>query len=157
MESKVFLRRMSAFHSGTSYSRFYVTACERKAVWAGIFFVFCLRVDGSFSMLPKKCWLFTVYFVMPMEARIHAALKVPMGSPLRGGDVTVCVWHEQAELAHSFFFLCVCVYSVLVSISVFMAFSTVLHSINSPNDLRFLTLLFRSCLCLIGPFNYLFL
>ena len=34
--------------------------------------------------------------------------------------------------------------SVLVSISVFIAFSTVFHSTNSPDNSRFLTLLFRS-------------
>ena len=41
--------------------------------------------------------------------------------------------------------------SVLVSVSVFMALSTVFHSINSP-DSCFLNLFFQSYLCLIGPF-----
>ena len=53
-----------------------------------------------------------------------------MGSPSRGGDVTVYVLHKPTELAHSFFFL----NSVLVSISVFMALSTVFYSMNSPDD-----------------------
>ena len=44
-------------------------------------------------------------------------------------------------------------YPVLVSISVFMALSTVFHSITSPTTLHFLTLFFRSYLCLIGLFN----
>ena len=44
---------------------------------------------------------------------------------------------------------------VLVSISVFMALSTVFHSINSPPILCLLTLFFPSYLCLIGPFNYI--
>ena len=47
-------------------------------------------------------------------------------------------------------------YSVLVSISVFMAVSTVFHSMNAPETLRFLSLFFRSYICLIGPFNYTF-
>ena len=46
-------------------------------------------------------------------------------------------------------------YSVLVSISVFMALSTVFHSINSPDNSPFVTLFFRSYLCFIGPFNYI--
>ena len=53
-------------------------------------------------------------------------LDVPAGSPSRGGDVTV----QPTELAHSF-------YSVLVSISVFMALSTVFHSINSADNSLF--------------------
>ena len=35
-------------------------------------------------------------------------LKVPAGSPSRGGDVTVYVWHKPTELAHSVLF-CSCV------------------------------------------------
>ena len=46
-------------------------------------------------------------------------------------------------------------YSVLVSISVFMALSTVFHSINHRDNSVFLTLFFLSYLCLIGPFNYI--
>ena len=51
---------------------------------------------------------------------------VPAGSRSRGGDVTVYVSPRRklTEFAHSF-------YSVLVSVSVFMALSTVFHSINS--------------------------
>ena len=43
-----------------------------------------------------------------------------------GGDVTVYGLHKPTELAHSF-------YSVLVPISVVMAFSPVFHFINSPD------------------------
>ena len=50
-----------------------------------------------------------------------------MGSPFRGGDVTVYDSDEKpSEHVHSF-------YSVLVSVSVFMASSTAFHSLNSPN------------------------
>ena len=54
---------------------------------------------------------------------------------------------NQTELDHFF-------YSVLVSVSVFIALSTVFHSINSPNN----SLLSHSVLlllfCLVDPFNY---
>ena len=50
---------------------------------------------------------------------------VPMGSPSRGGDGTVYVF------AHTFF------NSVLAPVSVFMALSTVFHSINSPDNSQF--------------------
>ena len=53
---------------------------------------------------------------------------VPADSPSRGGDVTVYVWRKPTELAHSFF------YSLLVSVSVFMALSTVFHSMNSSDN-----------------------
>ena len=48
------------------------------------------------------------------------------GSPSHGGDVTVYVFDiNQPSLPTPF-------YSVLVSVSVFTALSTVFHSINSP-------------------------
>ena len=54
--------------------------------------------------------------------------EVPPGSPSRGGDVAVYVFdRNQPSLPTSF-------YSVLVSISVFMALSTVFHFINSPDN-----------------------
>ena len=56
---------------------------------------------------------------------------VPSGSSSRGGNVTVYVGHKPTELAHSFF------YFVLVCISLFMALSTVFHSINSPDSSPF--------------------
>ena len=52
--------------------------------------------------------------------------NVPAGSPACGGDVTVFVFDiNQPSLPTPF-------YSVLVSVSVFMALSTVFHSMNSP-------------------------
>ena len=57
------------------------------------------------------------------------AAAVPAGLPSRGGDVTVYVLDiNQPSLPHSF-------YSVLLSVSVFMAVSTVLHSMNSSDKL----------------------
>ena len=72
------------------------------------------------------------------------------GSTSRGGDVAVYVFViNQPSLLTPF-------YSVLVSVSVFMALSTVFHSINSPDNspLSHSVLPVRS-LCLIGPFNYI--
>ena len=54
-------------------------------------------------------------------------LSVPEGlTSTWWGCYGLCFWHKPTELAHSFF------YSVLVSVSVFMALPTAFHSINSP-------------------------
>ena len=53
---------------------------------------------------------------------------VPASSPSRGGDVAVYVFDtNQPSLPTPF-------YSVLMSVSVFMALSTVFHSIKSPDN-----------------------
>ena len=58
-----------------------------------------------------------------------AKMIVPAGSPSRGGDVAVYVLNvSQPSLPTPFF------YSVLVSVSVFMALSTVFHSITFPDN-----------------------
>ena len=58
-------------------------------------------------------------------------LLVPAGSPTRGGDVAVYVFDvNQPSLPTPF-------HSVLASISVFMALSTVFHSINFPDNSPF--------------------
>ena len=76
-------------------------------------------------------------------------ITVPKGSHSHGG---VAAFHvidiNQPSLPTPF-------YCVFASVSVFMALSTLFHSINSPNN----TLLFHSVLPvllpLIGPFNYI--
>ena len=75
-------------------------------------------------------------------------MRVPAGSPSRGGDVTVYVKDKnQPSLPTPFHF-------VFVSISVFTALSTVFHSINSLNNFPFShSVLPVLSLCLIGPFN----
>ena len=56
---------------------------------------------------------------------------VPAGSSSHDGDVMVSIRHKPPSLP-------IPLYSLLVSISVFLALSTVFHSINSPNNaLRF--------------------
>ena len=57
--------------------------------------------------------------------------RVPAGSPSGGGDVTANVLYiNQPSLLTPF-------YSLLASVSVFMALSTVFHSINSPDKSAF--------------------
>ena len=53
---------------------------------------------------------------------------VPSGSPSRGWDAADHVFYIKQPSSPTPF------YSVLASISVFMALSTVLHSVNSPNN-----------------------
>ena len=60
--------------------------------------------------------------------RAFAFICVPAGSPSRGKAVTVYVFDvNQPSLPIPF-------YSVLVSVSVFMALSTVFHSMSSPDN-----------------------
>ena len=61
---------------------------------------------------------------------VHGVLTVPAGSSSRGGDVAVYIDINQPSLPTPF-------HSVLVSVSVFMALSTVFHSLNSPDDRAF--------------------
>ena len=62
-----------------------------------------------------------------------AWLEVPTGSPARGWDVAVCVFDiNQPSLPTPFFFFFL--HSVLVSFSVFIALSTVFHSLNAPDN-----------------------
>ena len=71
---------------------------------------------------------------------------VPASSPSRGGEVTIYVLGITNRACPLF-------YSVLVSVSVFKALSTVFHCINSPDNSPLshsvLLVLFR----LTGPFN----
>ena len=72
---------------------------------------------------------------------------VPAGSPSRGGDVTVyCCDINQPSLPTPF-------YSVLVSISVFMALSVVISFHKFSRQLSAFSLC-SSLFCLVGPFNY---
>ena len=75
---------------------------------------------------------------------------VPTGSPSRGGYVVMNDFViNQLSLPTPF-------YSVLVSVYVFMALSTVFHSVNSPDNYPLShSVFFRSYVCLTGPFNYI--
>ena len=50
---------------------------------------------------------------------------------------------------------CPLLFILFLSVSNFMALSTVFHFISSPTNSRFLTLFIRSYFCLIGPFKYI--
>ena len=55
-------------------------------------------------------------------------MAVPVSSPSRGGDIAIYVFEiNQPNLPTLLF-------SILVSVSVFTALSTVFHSINSPDN-----------------------
>ena len=89
---------------------------------------------------PNGRWCKTHKYCLNLVAMI-----IPAGSPSRGGDAAVYIFDiKQPSLPTP-------LYSVLVSVSVFMAFSTLFHSINSPDNS--LTLFFWFYFCLIGPFD----
>ena len=102
--------------------------------------------------MQQKYWFFVCcFFVFQVWVCERAAtlVHIPAGSPLPGGNVVVYVLDfdiNQPSLPTPF-------YSALVSVSVFMALSTVFHSINSPNNSPLshsVLLVFFFC---IGPFN----
>ena len=66
--------------------------------------------------------------------RLFSFRSVPTGSHSHGGDVAVSVSHKPTELTHTFFFSSS---FVLVFVSVYMALSTVFHSISSPDNSPF--------------------
>ena len=71
------------------------------------------------------------FIVIQCPIGIKFLTSVPADSPSRGGDVEVHVFDiNQPSLPTPF-------YSVVMSISVFMALSTVFHSINSPDNSPF--------------------
>ena len=53
------------------------------------------------------CFVLKLYCLFP-----PFLIEVPIGSPSRGGDIMVYVWHKPTELAHSLLF-CSCVYFCL--------------------------------------------
>ena len=74
---------------------------------------------------------------------------VPTGSPSCGGDVAVYVFEtNHSSLLTPF-------YSVLVSVSVFIALAPVFRPINSPDNSPLSHSVLPSYSYLIGPFNYL--
>ena len=99
----------------------------------------------------RSVFFFFFYFLFLKLRRCSSYISCFMvlaGSPSCGGDVTVYVPDiNQPSLPAPF-------YSVLVSVSVFMTFSTVFHSINSPNNCPLTRSLLLILFCFIGPFNY---
>ena len=75
--------------------------------------------------------------------------NAPVASHSRGGRDAVCVFDiNQPSLPTP-------CYSVLVSIYVFMALSTVFHSINSPDNSPLSRTVLPVYFCFICPFNYI--
>ena len=72
---------------------------------------------------------------------------VPAGPPSRDGDVTVYVLDMNQPNLPTLFILLLCLF-------VFIALSTVFHSINSPDNSPLSHSIFLVLFCLIGPFNY---
>ena len=110
-------------------------------------FCVCICVEVSrITIVPQPiCFYFNVPFLL--VSRMHPQLLIlyisfqwvckvwcihprasPSAQPSRGRDVVVYVFNiNQLSLPTPF-------YAVLLSFSVFMALSTVFHSINSPNN-----------------------
>ena len=85
------------------------------------------RTQMSVELIICMDW--SVIRVLSLSVCLYACLSlVAAGSPSRGGDVGFYVFDiNQPSLPTAF-------YSVLVSISVFMALSTVFYSMNSPDN-----------------------
>ena len=84
----------------------------------------------SFTFFPLLLLVLLVLLVLLLFSSSSSSFSssVPAGSPSCSGDVTVYVPDiNQPSLPTP-------LYSVLMSVSVFMALSTVFHSINSPNN-----------------------
>ena len=81
---------------------------------------------------------------------VSVCLCVPAGSHSLDGNVTVHVLDINQPSLPLFD-------SVLVSVSVFIALSTVFCSINSPDNSPLSHSVLRSYFCFIGPFSYIFL
>ena len=80
----------------------------------------------SFTFFPLLLLVLLVLLLFSSSSSFSSS--VPAGSPSCSGDVTVYVPDiNQPSLPTP-------LYCVLVSVSVFMALSTVFHSINSPNN-----------------------
>ena len=93
-----------------------------------------LRLSGDSSVLMDLRWSCdgtAQISILSIGSASLVLLQVPVGSLSRGGDVVVYVKDiNQPSLPTPF-------YSVLVSISVFMALSTVFHTINSTDKSPF--------------------
>ena len=98
----------------------------------------CFHAGFAWLFCKHLCNRSTFFNLKPPRAHLHAVLMLRFMSDI-----------NQPSLPTPF-------YSVPVSVSDFMAISTVFHSINSPNNSPFShSVLLVLSLCLIGPFNYI--
>ena len=109
-----------------------------------------MRVSFSPDIIPGG-WLgsqpqLTNKLCMCMTLVLCSIIRVPAGSPSRGGGFCdLRTWHKPAEFAYSFLF-CPCVYFCISCPFNCIPFHKIL-----PTILCFLTLFFPSYFCLIGP------
>ena len=114
---------------------------------------FSMRVSFSPDIIPGG-WLgsqpqLTNNLCMCMTLVLCSIIRVPAGSPSRGGGFCdLRPWHKPAEFAHSFLF-CSCVYFCISCPFNCIPFHKIL-----PTILCFLTLFFPFYFCFIGPCNY---
>ena len=106
--------------------------------------------NKGFIVWCDRCDWRTLYSAMWLSLTKASYTDVPVGSPSCGWNVIVYAFDiSYLSLPTPFYY-------VLVSVSVFIALSTVFQSINSPDNSPFShTLFFWSHLCLTGPFNYI--
>ena len=95
-------------------------------------FWLCLSTSASVHLSPLlSIYVLSVFLSVSASVRIclaYASVSSSAGSPSRGADVAVNVFDiNQPSLPTP-------LYSVLVSVFVFMTLSTVFHSINSPDN-----------------------
>ena len=83
--------------------------------------------------------------------KAKVTVTVPSSSPSRSGDTTVYVLDINQPSLHTLCILFLCLFLSL------WPFQLYFIPIILPTTLRFLTLFFESCSCLIGPCNYIFL
>ena len=112
-------------------------------------------IDANNDHIP--C-LFTVYTRVWGVRHLHLCRCLATKPGNRGsshgltftwwGCYGLCPRHKPTELAHSF-------YSLLVSVSVFKALSTLFHSVNSPDNSPLSHSVLLVLFSLIGPFNYI--
>ena len=98
------------------------------------------RSPTSVSRIGLLMFSLTLYLKKKKIISRINSWYVPAGSPSRGGDVTVYVWHKPTELAHSFlicsyvyfrlygFFNCISFHEFSQQISVFWLCSSCLLS-----------------------------
>ena len=119
----------------------------------GSFAVYAFDINQPSMSTPFYSVLVSISVFVALSTVFHSK-KSPDNSSLSHSVLPVLFLSYWSFTLYLFFWKFP-FYSVLVTTSVFMALSTVFHSVHSPNDSPFLTLFFRSHFCLIGPFNYI--
>ena len=99
----------------------------------------------------RLCWplLFSVSIILPSDVIKASTCRPSPRAHLHVlGMLRLMPCHKPTELVHSFLF-------VLVSVSVFMALSTVFYSIHSPDNSPLSHSVLPSYFCLIGLYIYI--